>query len=116
MFLSKNNIRIGLEIIGVIILIVLLVTMLRGCNPRIDNTTYKDVISEMDKRFEIYKEQISKLEKDKQDLQDRIEQHERTDSALNVRAKQTIIKYEQIPMAVYSLSKDSLRSAVYNFR
>lgn len=115
LLLSKSNIRIGIEVIGGVLLIILLVTMFKGCNSRTDNTTYKDVISEMDKRIDIYKQQADELKKENEGLQKSIEQHERNDSLAKSKQTPLTIKYVQVPAHINDLSKDELRRTITDY-
>lgn len=113
--MKAAQIRIGLEIIGGILLIILLVGVFKGCNPKTDNTTYKDVISEMDKRIDIYKQQLDELKTDKEKLQKSIEQHERNDSLAKSKQTPLTTRYVQVPAHINDLSKDELRRTITDY-
>lgn len=101
-------------LIGIIAAIAILVTLFRSFQRR-DDSVFKALIESHEREIKAIREQREILEGWKKDIVAERERHERADSLLALKAKQTIIRYEKIPGTVNSYSDDELRRAVTEY-
>lgn len=106
----QQKIWIGVAILGGIGAIFLIATLFSSVRTQRD--AYELVRKYQDEKIaDIVKDRdYERAEKDKV-----IAENERLDSILRLQVKQTIVKYEKVPVIINSLDRDGLRSAINKF-
>ena len=112
--LSKSDIiRLCIDLVVCIGVILLVVGIFRR-HPKPDDT-YKQVIASKDETIKAVEQQRDIYKQWKEDITVQINDHLKKDSVLFSQSKKNDIRYEKIPVYIMSLSRDSLRSAVYQY-